>query len=172
MTIRNASGGEVKRYFFDGNTAPFELCHGTKISWSCRLGEMERLEYHMNMSGELALLRVADLVEADRLAVAAGIPGIELMEAAGLGVARAVQKKIASVPTVVCCGPGMNGGDGFIAARVLRDGRYGLACLGPWATCGATPLLQPVVGTGRSRRFRRHCWRTPASWLTRCLVQV
>jgi NAD(P)H-hydrate epimerase len=71
----------------------------------------------MDMSGKSALLRVADMAEADRLAIAGGIPGIEPMEAAGLGVARAVQKKFTSAPTVVFCGPGMNGGDGFIVAR-------------------------------------------------------
>jgi len=58
----------------------------------------------MDMSGKSALLRVADMAETDRLAVAGGIPGIELMEASGLGMARAVQKKFNSVPTVVFCG--------------------------------------------------------------------
>ena len=47
----------------------------------------------MNMSGKLALFRVSDMLEADRLAVAGGIPGIQLMDVAGLGVARAIQKK-------------------------------------------------------------------------------
>ena len=74
----------------------------------------------MGVSGKSALLRVADMAEADRLAVAGEIPGIELMEAAGLGVARAVQNKFTSVPTAVFGGFGRNGGDGFIAARVLR----------------------------------------------------
>jgi hypothetical protein len=92
MTSKNASGGKVTRYFSDHNAAPFEPCQAMKITWSRRSGEMERLERQMNMSVNLAFLKVADMAEAARLAVAEGIQGIELMEAAGLGVARAIKK--------------------------------------------------------------------------------
>jgi ADP-dependent NAD(P)H-hydrate dehydratase / NAD(P)H-hydrate epimerase len=66
-----------------------------------------------------ALLRVAQMEEADRLTVRAGTPGIELMQNAGSAVAREIARRWSPRPTVVLCGPGNNGGDGFVAARVL-----------------------------------------------------
>jgi ADP-dependent NAD(P)H-hydrate dehydratase / NAD(P)H-hydrate epimerase len=66
-----------------------------------------------------ALLRVAQMEEADRLTVQAGTPGIELMQNAGSAVAREIARRWSPRPTVVLCGPGNNGGDGFVVARVL-----------------------------------------------------
>src|SRR5947209_1282472 len=62
--------------------------------------------------------------EADRLAVASGIAGMSLMEAAGAAVARAAARRLhagGGRRVAVFCGPGNNGGDGYVAARVLRD---------------------------------------------------
>ena len=50
-----------------------------------------------------------------------GIPSIELMERAGTGLAEAVCDLAPSGRIVVVCGKGNNGGDGLVAARVLRD---------------------------------------------------
>jgi ADP-dependent NAD(P)H-hydrate dehydratase / NAD(P)H-hydrate epimerase len=66
-----------------------------------------------------ALLRVAQMQEADRLTVQAGTPGIELMQNAGSAVAREITRRWSPRPTVVLCGPGNNGGDGFVVARLL-----------------------------------------------------
>ncbi len=57
---------------------------------------------------------------ADQAAMDRGVSGAALMEAAGAGVARAITRRWAPRPTVVLCGPGNNGGDGFVIARRLR----------------------------------------------------
>jgi ADP-dependent NAD(P)H-hydrate dehydratase / NAD(P)H-hydrate epimerase len=58
----------------------------------------------------------------DRFAIEdMGVPGLELMERAGLGVARAVEHVARDGAVCVVCGKGNNGGDGFVAARVLRE---------------------------------------------------
>jgi NAD(P)H-hydrate epimerase len=57
--------------------------------------------------------------DADRAAEANNIDGIALMEAAGAAVAVAVGARWPIQPVTVLCGPGNNGGDGFVAARHL-----------------------------------------------------
>ncbi|NYT36597.1 NAD(P)H-hydrate dehydratase [Allopusillimonas soli] len=58
--------------------------------------------------------------EADGQAIEQGMPGVALMEAAGAAVANAVARRWARQRVTVLCGPGNNGGDGFVAARHLR----------------------------------------------------
>ena len=65
------------------------------------------------------------MARADQIAIAGGVAGMTLMENAGAAVAAAAARLAPPGSDVaVLCGPGNNGGDGFIAARLLRERGY------------------------------------------------
>lgn len=69
-----------------------------------------------------ALLTPEEMGLADRTTIAAGTPGTTLMENAGYAVADDIAARHHQGTRVaVVCGPGNNGGDGFVAARVLAE---------------------------------------------------
>lgn len=73
----------------------------------------------------IELLTPAEMERADALAIAGGVPGIDLMRRAGLAVADACSRIAGhSGQILVLAGPGNNGGDGFVAAKVLRQRGY------------------------------------------------
>jgi ADP-dependent NAD(P)H-hydrate dehydratase / NAD(P)H-hydrate epimerase len=73
----------------------------------------------------IELLTSTEMGEADRLAIAGGIAGTALMENAGMAVADCVARNHSTADAiVVVAGPGNNGGDGFVAARLLAERGY------------------------------------------------
>lgn len=125
------------------------------------------------------LLTVAQMNAADRFAMAAGTPGTVLMQRAGECVAQEVMRRWTPRRVSVLCGPGNNGGDGFVAAIALAQAGWTvrLALLGEldalrgdaqaharrW-TGGVEPLTARVIedaelvvdavfGSGLSRRL-------------------
>ncbi len=126
----------------------------------------------------IELLTNSEMAEADRLTIASGTPGIDLMEQAGRAVAAAVASRHPpGSRVVVVAGPGNNGGDGFVAARLLaaRGDRVRLLLLGergrlkgdaalaasrwqgsvepasPQALAGADVILDALFGAGLDR---------------------
>src|SRR3954468_2746683 len=111
---------------------------------------------------------------AEDAAIAAGVSVEQLMERAGAGLAEAVYRFAGAMPALILCGPGNNGGDGYVAARRLADRGVAVrvAALaepksaaakharGQWAgeveqlsadTKGAPLLIDALFGTGLTR---------------------
>jgi NAD(P)H-hydrate epimerase len=107
------------------------------------------------------LLSVGEMALADRLAIAGGRTGLELMERAGRAVASEAASFVGRPASVlVACGPGNNGGDGFVAARLLRDQGYRVR----------VGLLVPLETLGGDAATMAHRWGDGGAALTPDLV--
>lgn len=104
------------------------------------------------MSG-LELLTNAEMAEADRLAPGRGVTGMTLMEHAGRAVADVAGRMAAGMPITILCGPGNNGGDGFVAARLLQERGHDvrLALLGSPARLKGDAARMAELWTGDIR---------------------
>lgn len=109
------------------------------------------------MSAGLELLTTDEMAEVDRLTAHPEIPGLSgiatlsLMENAGRAVAEEAMKMVpVGAQIAVLCGPGNNGGDGSVAARLLRERGYGVrvASLVPQARLSGDALAMSRLWTG------------------------
>ena len=73
------------------------------------------------------ILTVAEMAAADRRTIEAGTPSFTLMQRAGEAVCDAITARWPPCRTLVLCGPGNNGGDGFVVAKRLADAGYDVA---------------------------------------------
>ena len=145
-----------------------------------------------------ALLTAMQMAQADRLTVASGISNDALMDNAGHPVAKAIMERWTPRPVIVLCGPGSNGGDGFVAARYLAQANWPVrvALLAPreqlrgatayyaglWqgevealipaALDGAELVVDAIFGAGLSRALEGVAAQTLAAAAARHLVIV
>jgi len=96
------------------------------------------------------LLTPGEMAEADRLAAGRGVSVTDLMDAAGRAVARAA-RRFGPCRTLVLCGPGNNGGDGYVAARLLAGEGW------PVAVAVLAPPRPGGPADAAARRWRGPC---------------
>ncbi len=99
----------------------------------------------------IELLSNSEMAQADRQTIAGGVSGIALMEKAGAAVAEAVAgRRGAGGRVAVVAGPGNNGGDGFVAARLLAARGYQVEVLlvGEAARFKGDPALAAKAWSG------------------------
>ena len=92
-----------------------------------------------------AVLTVAQMVAAEKAAMAADTSEWELMLKAGQGAAQWVHRAAGGRPVTVLCGPGNNGGDGYVIAEDLRSRGYDVDVIAP---------VEPSTDTARTARSR------------------
>ena len=89
------------------------------------------------------ILTANQMRAAERAAIDRGVPETTLMERAGQALAAAIARFSGARPTLMLCGPGNNGGDGYVAARALRDRGFEVT---------VAALAEPATETARWAR--------------------
>ena len=113
--------------------------------------------------------------EADRLTVVVGTPNVVLRENAGKAVAHAIEKRWAARPLIVLCGPGNNGGDGFVTARHLSEAGWPVrvALLGSRDHLAGAARHHAELWSGAARsRSRRWDSKRPSRKRKICVCRV
>jgi hydroxyethylthiazole kinase-like uncharacterized protein yjeF len=107
------------------------------------------------LAGRADLLDPAEMGRADALSPGLGVPGPTLMAHAGRAVARAIQARFRPCRTLVLAGPGNNGGDGYVVARLLAQHGW------PVAVAALAPPRDGADAAGVARQ-----WRGPMAQFT------
>ncbi len=115
----------------------------------------------MTFPTDSVILTVDEMTRADAAAIAAGIPGEQLMEAAGTAVAEAIRARWPRGAVCVLCGPGNNGGDGFVIARLLDAAGWTVRV----ALLGARENLRGDAALNAGR------WRGPVEPVTPAVLE-
>jgi hydroxyethylthiazole kinase-like uncharacterized protein yjeF len=108
-----------------------------------------------------AVLRVEQMTEADRLTIAAGSPGTLLMQNAGEAVAHEIKRRFTPRAVSVLCGPGNNGGDGFVAASALAQAGWPVR----------VALLGDVEALRGDAQYHARRWRGAIEPLTPAVIE-
>jgi hydroxyethylthiazole kinase-like uncharacterized protein yjeF len=107
--------------WFSGRLSMASSRRITTMSLAHRNVPMFDPELSRRLRGRTELLTPAEMGRADQAAAQHGHPGPTLMAAAGRAVARTIQRQIGRSRVLVLAGPGNNGGDGYVVARLLAQ---------------------------------------------------
>ena len=102
------------------------------------------------LSGRAELLSPAEMARADAASPLLGVPSRVLMANAGRAVARAIRARMRPCRTLVLAGPGNNGGDGYVVARLLQQEGWPIA---------VAALAEPRAGSDAA--WAASAWRGP-----------
>lgn len=108
------------------------------------------------------LLTTSQMYAADEAAIASGVSGYALMEAAGVSVAREIEKRWASRPVLILCGPGNNGGDGYVTARHLEEVGWDVT---------VAQVADPHIMPGKDARQHANRWKNEVHPLSTDLLK-
>jgi hydroxyethylthiazole kinase-like uncharacterized protein yjeF len=89
------------------------------------------------------ILTAAEMRAAEDAVIAGGVSVETLMDRAGTAIAHAVRRLAGVNEVLILCGPGNNGGDGYVATRVLAE-------MG--ATVRVAALSEPKTNAAKSAR--------------------
>ena len=107
------------------------------------------------LAGRSELLTPEQMGRVDAASPALGVPGPVLMANAGRAVARGIQQRFRPCRTLVLAGPGNNGGDGYVAARLLQQEGWPVA---------VAALAPPRAGSAAADAASR--WHGPSAAFT------
>jgi hydroxyethylthiazole kinase-like uncharacterized protein yjeF len=108
-----------------------------------------------SLAGRSELLTPEEMARADAASPVLGVPGPTLMANAGRAVARAILRRFRPCRTLVLAGPGNNGGDGYVAARLLQQAGWPVAL---------AALTAPRAGSDAAGAASR--WQGPSAPFT------